>query len=227
MNNRQALLDTIGAHPQLSAVLEHVRNAAGDDASHDLDHTLRVAHWTLTIAGDAVEPKLAIAAALLHDVINVPKNDPRRAQASTLCAEHVRTFLPGLGFDPDEIELIADAVRDHSFSRGAVPASALGRALQDADRLEALGAIGLMRTFATGARMGARFFHNDDPWGDDRSWDDQRYSIDHFFTKLLRLPSTMLTERGRAEGRRRVRLMETFLQELGREIMRPPPDECG
>ena len=187
---------------------------------------VRVARWTLNIAGDQVEPRLAITAALLHDVINVPKNSPDRARASALCADHVRGLLPEHGFSTDEIDLIADAIRDHSYSRGATPTSALGKALQDADRLEAIGAIGLMRTFATGSRMGARFFHPEDPWArDGRDYDDTRYSVDHFFTKLLGLPETMLTEAGRAEGRRRVGLMVAFLRQLGEEIEAPPPEE--
>jgi len=225
MNSRQDLLDTIGAHPQLSGILEHVRGLMGDDAAHDLNHTLRVARWTLTIAGDAVAPRLSIAAALLHDAINIPKNSPQRALASTLCAEHARGLLPEHGFVGDEIALIADAIRDHSFSRGATPTTTLGKALQDADRLEALGAIGLMRTLAVGARMGAQFFHPEDPWADARDYDDTGYSVDHFFTKLLKIPETMLTEVGRAEGRRRAALMVEFLRQLGDEILTQLPEE--
>lgn len=113
---------------------------------------------------------------------------------------------------------VATAIRDHSFSRGAVPSSALGRALQDADRLEALGSLGIFRCVAAGVGMGAGFFHPEDPWALDRPLDDARYSVDHFFTKLLRLPETMLTEGGRVEADRRAGVMLSVLRQLGEEI---------
>ena len=116
---------------------------------------------------------------------------------------------------------MADAVRDHSFSRGAVPRGPLGEALQDADRLEALGAIGLLRCVSTGVRMGGAWFDGDDPWAAGRPLDDTRYSVDHFFTKLLGLAATMRTEAGRAEARHRAAFLEAFLAQLAHELDRP------
>lgn len=128
-----------------------------------------------------------------------------------------------LGFSEGETTLVVDAVRDHSFSRGAIPQSLLGRALQDADRLEALGVLGVFRCIATGVHMNATFFDADDPWAQSRELDDHRFSVDHFFTKLLRLPEGFLTDAGRAEATRRANVMRTMLAELGREIGRPAP----
>src|SRR4051812_39536632 len=143
------------------------------DAAHDVGHLLRVAHWAERLA-PAEQGRLAIAAARLHDVVDVPKSSPDRARASELPAAVARTLLPTLGFSDEDTALVADAVRDHSFTRGAVPASALGRAVQDADRLEALGVIGTFRCVATGVRFGAEFSHPDDPWAEHRTLDDQR-----------------------------------------------------
>ena len=123
------------------------------DAAHDVEHLLRVAHWAERLAPEG-EGRLAVAAALLHDVVNVPKTSPDRARASERSADVARALLPSLGFTDADAALVADAVRDHSFTRGAVPASALGRAVQDADRLEALGVIGTFRCVATGVRFG-------------------------------------------------------------------------
>ena len=128
-----------------------------------------------------------------------------------------------LGFAPDAAERVADAIRDHSFSRGAIPATALGRALQDADRLEALGAIGLLRCITTGVRLGGEWFHAEDPWAEARALDDTRWSVDHFFAKLLQLPATMRTAAGRAEAERRAGFLHAFLEQLGGELDRPPP----
>jgi len=193
------------------------------DPAHDITHLIRVASWAVRLGSAEVPPRLAVAAALLHDIVNLPKDDPRRAQASTLSAEVTRALLLTLGFSEGDVELVADAVRDHSFSRGATPVSSLGRALQDADRLEALGALGVFRCIATGVRMNAAFFDTADPWAKSRPLDDERFSVDHFFKKLLRLPETFLTEAGRREALRRARIMRDMLTELGHEIGHPLP----
>ena len=217
----------ISADPALAALLAESRardaGATAPDPTHDTAHALRVAHWTLRLGGDEVDAREAVAAALLHDAVNPPKDSPERALASTRSAELARTRLPSLGFTPVATERIADAIRDHSFSRGAVPATALGRALQDADRLEALGAIGLLRCVSTGVRMGGAWFHAEDPWARARPLDDARYSVDHFFAKLLTLPATMRTEAGRAEAERRAAFLGEFLARLGDELGQPPP----
>ena len=209
----------------LVTLLELVRERMAADAAHDEGHLLRVARWTLRLAGDEVDARLAVAAALLHDVVNVKKTGPRRGAASERSADVAREVLPGLGFSPLEAEAVAEAVRDHSFSRGATPTTALGRALQDADRLEALGALGAFRCIATGVELGASFFHPEDPWATRRELDDARYSVDHFFAKLLRLPDTMQTDAGRQEARRRAAFMAALLSELGDELDAPPPPE--
>ncbi|MEM9070229.1 MAG: HD domain-containing protein [Myxococcota bacterium] len=193
---------------------------AGPDPGHDLAHALRVAHWTLLLAPE-VDPRWCIAAALLHDAVNVPKDSPERASASSLSADLARALLPTAGFASAATEEVAVAIRDHSYSRGATPTSDLGKALQDADRLEALGALGLCRTFSCGARMGAAYFDPDDPWAQGRDLDDRRYTVDHFFTKLLTLPKTMNTEGGRQEAERRAEFLRSFLQQLAVEIGQP------
>lgn len=221
-------LKSLFEHPALAALLEHVSGRLDADPGHGLAHVLRVALWTRRILQSESkmserEEHCVIAAALLHDIVNVPKNHPDRARASELCAEEARRVLPAYGFSSDEIAQVAVAIVDHSFSRGAIPSSSLGRALQDADRLEAVGAIGIMRTFSTGARMGAEYFHADDPWATERARDDIRYSIDHFFTKLLGLAATMQTPLGRQEGEKRTAVLRAFLSALGHEIDAPAP----
>jgi uncharacterized protein len=220
----------IAADPALAVLLDEARArdaeaaaAAAPDPTHDTAHALRVAHWTLRLGGSDVNEREAIAAALLHDAINPPKDSPQSALASARSADFARARLESLEFMTEAIERICDAIRDHSFSRGAVPATALGRALQDADRLEALGAIGLLRCISTGVRMGGAWFQADDPWAEARPLDDVRYSVDHFFTKLLTLPATMRTEAGRVEAERRAAFLSEFLAHLGGELGRPAP----
>ncbi len=198
-----------------------------DDPAHDAAHFHRVALWTVRIGGDAVDRRSAVAAALLHDVVNVPKNSPLRAEASRLSSELAAELLPAAGFSGGAVSDIVDAIRTHSFSRGEAPRSPLGDALQDADRLEALGALGIFRCIATGARLGAKFFDASDPWAFGRPLDDARFSIDHFFVKLLKLPATMRTAAGRSEAERRAGLLRATVRSLGDELGIPPPESLA
>lgn len=221
--DRAALLAFIAADPALAALLDEARAAAARaDAAHDADHLLRVALWTLR-CGSGVEPRLAVAAALLHDIAHVPKDHPARARASERSAAHARARLLALGFGAAAADEAAAAIRDHSFSRGAAPAPGLGEALQDADRLDALGAIGIARCVATGVAMGARLYDPADPWARRRPLDDRAFSADHFFAKLLRLADGMRTAPGRAEAARRTAAMRAWLAALGEEIGEAPP----
>ena len=227
---RDELLAFIAADPELTRLLDFARERMDDDPGHDLAHCLRVAIWAVALgepaqagvaATDNVDPREAIAAALLHDIVNVPKDSPDRARASELCADLARRELPAFGFTDAAVSRIGDAIRDHSYSRGAVPDSPLGQALQDADRLEALGVIGVFRCISTGARMGARYFHDEDPFAEHRELDDRAFSIDHFTNKLFKLPATMLTAKGRAEAERRARVLSFTLSQLAIELGQP------
>ncbi len=219
MRVQQLIAEDAGLH----ALKERIAPRVSADPGHDMAHCLRVAAWTLRLGGAQVDAREAVAAALLHDAVNLPKDSPQRARASALSAELAQTELSELGFPAKSIARIVAAVRDHSYSRGATPADALGRALQDADRLEALGAIGLMRCVAVNTQMGGRFFDPDDPWARARQLQDTRYFVDHFFTKLLGLAESLCTEAGRCEARRRGAFLRQFLQQLADELGEPNP----
>ncbi len=90
--------------------------------------------------------------------------------------------------------------------------------MQDADRLDALGAIGLARCLMTGERMGIPLYHPKDPFCRNRMADDSKYITDHFYAKLFTLPDTMKTNAGREEAQRRVQFLERFLKELESEL---------
>ncbi|WP_233218802.1 HD domain-containing protein [Deinococcus arcticus] len=216
-------LQPLLAHdPRLGAVWTWVQAHMRRDAAHDEGHLARVARWTIRCAPEQ-PAALAVAAALTHDVVNLPKNHPQRAQASDLSAQAVRAHLPELGFSAPETEAVALAVRDHSFSRGAVPQTPLGAALQDADRLDALGALGVLRVAGVGGQLGRALLHPEDPWAQARQPDDLTYTVDHFFTKLLRLDGTFRTLPGQTEARRRTLTMRAFLAELASELEVAPP----
>lgn len=217
--DRSDLEALLADDPELARLLAFARERTSQDPGHDLAHCLRVAQWTVTLGRTlGVSEREAVAAALLHDIVNVPKNHPDRARASTFSADFAREHLPAFGFGVEATERIAGAIRDHSFSRGATPETALGDALQDADRLEALGVIGLFRCISTGVLMGARYFDDADPFAHARELDDRAFSVDHFAVKLLKLPATMRTPAGRAEAERRAAYLEHTLECLAHEL---------
>lgn len=221
----------LAADPGLAKLLASVRStldtAPSHDPGHDLAHSLRVALWTVRIGGEEVDPREAVAAALCHDLVSLPKDSPERAQAGPRSARAAEGLLRAAGFSDAAVARVQEAIASHGFSRGIRPASALGRALQDADRLEALGAVGILRTLAVGGSLGRALFDADDPWAERRELDDGAYTLDHFFTKLLTLQHTMCTPRGAEEARRRSRVIEDFLRELASELEVPLPAGGG
>ena len=198
--------------------------SGSSDAAHDVGHVERVALWALRLAGlEGADPVVVWTAAWLHDMVHVPKNSPDRSRASALSASAASTFLENERWTLCSIDAVAHAIESHSFSAGVVPRTIEAEVVQDADRLEALGAIGLARCLMLGGQMGSILFHPSDPWGEHRVLADDRISVDHFFAKLLGLPGTMRTEAGRHEALRRVGILREFLRELSREIGFPEP----
>src|SRR5208283_772523 len=108
--------------------------------------------------------------------------------------------------------------------RGWAPTGPLGMVLQDADRLDALGAVGIARTFACAQFMSTpmnpgRFYHPDDPLARQaRALDDRAQAVDHFAAKLLKLAVAMHLPTARIEAQRRHAVLVTFLGELEREL---------
>jgi uncharacterized protein len=194
---------------------------SGGDGSHDATHVRRVYRTASRLAAALDEPVdrlVLLAAAYLHDVVPIEKNDPRRAQASRLSAARALELLAELDFPADRRTAVAHAIEAHSFSAGIPPRTTEARVLQDADRLEALGAIGLARTFYVAGRMGSALFDADDPLGRTRALDDRRWALDHFQTKLYGLPDTMTTAPGRRLARERAAVLERFVQDLLDEL---------
>lgn len=188
------------------------------DTAHDLGHVGRVVLSSMRLCQEeGADPAIVFAASWLHDCVPVPKSSPERSRASGLCAQAATRFLTDAGWDRDQIPSIAHAIEAHSFSAGIEPTTPEARVVQDADRLDALGAHGLARCIATGASMGTGLVHPTDPWATDRPLDDTQWSVDHFFAKLFKLPAMMRTEAGRIEAERRVDVLRVFLRELARE----------
>ncbi|EPZ49596.1 HD domain protein [Bacteriovorax sp. BAL6_X] len=190
-----------------------------DDPSHDWSHVIRVTQLCEKLSqGYEVNLRVLIASAYLHDIINIPKNSEHRSKASTLAAQKAKSLLVESDYADNEIEHIAQIILEHSYSANLKASSIESEILQDADKLDAMGAIGVMRWASCGTKMKSKYYHLEDPWAKDRSLDDKSYSLDHFERKLLKLNDRLNTEAGKEEGRRRLDFFHSFLTQLKTEI---------
>jgi uncharacterized protein len=192
-----------------------------DDLAHGWDHIYRVYKLALYIAEHEGADRFIVAmAALMHDLGQTVRhtNNEHHADVSTrLAGEIMETYhIP-----TDQQDAIKHAIFTHSFSRGLKPETKEARVISDADRLDALGAIGIMRWAITGAQHSTPLtvpYDFDDPFAEQHTPDDRRYMLDHFLKKLLKLTTTMNTPTGRILAQRRTAFMRTYLYEFRREI---------
>ena len=172
---------------------------AGNADGHDAEHSLRVYKNALAIASGYPECDLSLIslASLLHDV-----DDHKLFHTEN--NNNARTFLKDNGISKDRSEEIVTIINSVSFSKnkGKTPETIEAKIVQDADRLDAMGAIGVARTFAYGGKKG-------------RSLED---SVQHFYDKLLLLRDTLNTDEARALADKRHTFMEQFLEELREEM---------
>ncbi|OZI53124.1 HD domain-containing protein [Bordetella genomosp. 4] len=202
--------DTLAAWiPRLTAIAVSDNQ---DDGAHDLNHLQRV--WrvarTLLESHPEADALVVLTACYLHDLVNLPKNHPERAQASRQAALEARHRLAQTDFPADKLDAVAHAIEAHSFSAGITPTTLEAKIVQDADRLDALGAVGLARLFYTAGRMGSAFAHPDDPLARTRPLDDRAYALDHIEAKLATLPPTMHTAAARAMAEARLAWLRGF-----------------
>jgi uncharacterized protein len=192
----------------------------GDDGSHDRSHLLRVWRNATSIADQepACDRSVLTAAVILHDCVAVEKNSPQRSFASRLAASRARTILADLGWDAAPIGAAAHAIEAHSFSAGIAPETVEARILQDADRLDAIGAIGIARCFYVAGRMGSGLYDPADPQATNRELDDQSFALDHFGAKLFKIARNFQTKAGQALAERRTRTMQDYVRALLDEI---------
>ena len=188
------------------------------DAAHDALHLERVvanARW-LAPAVDA-NPHVVMPAIWLHDCVHVPKDSPDRSRASRLCAAHAAKSLRQFDYPEQLLPEVVHAIEAHSWSAGIVPETLEAAVVQDADRLDSIGAAGVARCLMLAAEMKRPLYALPDPWCEQRQPDDKVSAADHFYTKLLQLAPTFRTTEGRAEAARRTAYLRSFLEQLAHE----------
>ena len=188
-------------------LIERVKQIqTGEATGHDWYHTRRVAAMSRQIAlQEECNIDIVMAAAYLHDVADHKFGYTKESRQELLCQIMKEAAVP----DPIQAAVL-EVVESISFSEGMPCRAELQResaVVKDADRLDALGAIGIARTFAYGGKVGRPIYDPVDPIN----------SLQHFDDKLLRLAEGMRTETGRCLARARHEFLVQFKEEFLRE----------
>ena len=191
-----------------------------DDPAHGWEHIKRVYRLALCIAEQENADAFIVGmAALMHDIGHLSTD--KLLHHADLSMSMAGELLVSSGISATTREAILHAIEAHSFSLGIEPRTLEAQVVRDADRLDALGAIGILRWAITGTirRTGeTQIYHPDDPFAAWHTLDDRRYMLDHFFTKLLKLEDTIATQTGRALARERTAFMRVYLDALRKEL---------
>jgi len=203
-----------------TAFFQYMATEMTQDLAHDLNHVTRVvktAKWLSQIENGCQE--IVVPAAYLHDCFSFSKNHARKSESSTIAADKAIAFLETIEYPAQFFQAIHHAIAAHSFSANICAQTLEAKIVQDADRLDALGAIGIARTFYVGASLDTPMYSPKDPFCGDRQPDDRQFSIDHFYKKILRLEFLIHTESARQEAKIRTQFIRAFLQQLESEIV--------
>jgi len=162
--------------------------------------------------------KLVLSAALLHDIVVYQKSDPRSKNSSVKSSIESKKIMEKYDFSKDEIQIVSEAISEHSFSKHKIPKTLVGKILQDADRLDAIGAIGIARVFAVGGSVNRPMYNTSDPFCIKRSPNDKKWTLDHFYRKLLVLEKDMNTKTAKKISQQRTKILRNYLDCLKTEI---------
>lgn len=190
---------------QLEAIIKYVYNLFSKDSTgHDFFHLKRVVRLSRKIATyEQANLFVSEAGAWLHEI-----GDVKLFKNPQLAKEQMINFLQSISINEKTIQDLLIAIEDISFRKGKTPRSLEGKVIQDADRLDALGAIGIARTFAYGGATGQLIYHEGQP---------ENTTIQHFYDKLLLLKDQMNTTYGQQIAVKRHFFMELFLEQFFKE----------
>ncbi|MUK42453.1 HD domain-containing protein [Aliivibrio fischeri] len=199
--------------------LSFIQKEMVQDLAHDINHVLRVVSMAKRLC---VEEKgkeaVVIPAAYLHDCFSFAKDHPNRSQSSAFAADKALVFLKEIGYPSEYYDEIHHAIVAHSFSAKVETRTLEAKIVQDADRLDALGAIGIARCLQVSTKLNSPLYSIDDPFCYHREPNDKAYTIDHFYAKLLTLANTMKTTSALAEAEKRTQYMRDYLTQLESEL---------
>ncbi|AIK35834.1 HD domain-containing protein [Bacillus pseudomycoides] len=205
---------------KIQKTVAFVRNILETDASgHDWYHIERVHKLALSLSEKEGGDRFVIEmAALLHDVADEKLNESEEAGM-----KKVSDWLEGLNVTEEENEHILHIIMNMSYKggHGGKVSTLEGKIVQDADRLDALGAIGIARTFAYGGAKGRLMYDPNIPPREEMTKEEYRKnddpSLNHFYEKLLKLKDLMNTDAAKREAEIRHRYMEEFIEQFMKE----------
>ena len=204
----------------IDRIMERSRELTKSAAAHDYEHMLRVHALVRRIGKEENADMLVLeAAALMHDLGRAEESRDPDADHTRISAVLAEGILKEVGFPGDRIDDVLYAISVHRYKNQILPETKEARILQDADKLDALGAIGIMRCFSFGGAAGRLEYDPEDPLCRRKCvLEDNKYSVDHFYKKLFRLKESISTPTARAIAEEREKVMRWFLEELLKEI---------
>lgn len=192
----------LGSRGRIVEFIENlVKELLPRDLVHGLDHVMRVRDLALELGKavpEIVDREVLELAALLHDIGRVAEDRDHVKRS----AEIARILLELAGYPLDKVEKVVEVIKSHSFSEGIEPKSVEAKILSDADKLDALGAIGVARVFAFSGCRGRSLME----------------SIKHFYEKILQLPNLMYTDVAKVIAKKRIEIVLNFIDELEKEV---------
>ncbi|EHD0107627.1 HD domain-containing protein [Vibrio parahaemolyticus] len=189
------------------------------DAAHDIEHVKRVVKTAKQLCDEEnADIAIVLPAAYLHDCFTYPKDHPNRKQSSAIAAKKAIAYLESIQYPQHYHDAIAHAIEAHSFSANIRPNTLEAQIVQDADRLDALGAIGVTRCIQVSTHFNAQLYNDDDMFAKERELNDKQFTVDHFQTKLFKIVDTMNTESAKLEANKRKAFMQTYLKQLHDEV---------
>ncbi|WP_330942820.1 HD domain-containing protein [Vibrio diabolicus] len=202
-----------------SQFLEFMQQEMQVDAAHDISHVQRVVNTAKKLAvEEGADLSIVLPAAYLHDCFTYPKDHPNRKQSSIIAAKKAVAFLESIDYPQQYHDAIAHAIEAHSFSANIRPNTLEAKVVQDADRLDALGAIGITRCIQVSSEFDAQLYDDKDIFAQQRELDDKQFTLDHFQTKLFKIAETMNTESARREAQKRKAFMQAYIEQLHDEV---------
>ncbi|EGQ9182320.1 HD domain-containing protein [Vibrio parahaemolyticus] len=199
--------------------LEFMQQEMQVDAAHDIEHVKRVVKTAKQLCDEEnADIAIVLPAAYLHDCFTYPKDHPNRKQSSAISAKKAIAYLESIQYPQHYHDAIAHAIEAHSFSANIRPNTLEAQIVQDADRLDALGAIGVTRCIQVSTHFNAQLYNDNDMFAKERELNDKQFTVDHFQTKLFKIVDTMNTESAKLEANKRKAFMQTYLKQLYDEV---------
>jgi uncharacterized protein len=182
---------------------------AAGDSTHDFDHVLRVYHLAERIGqAESADRVVLRTATLLHDIARPDQDSGRVPDHAVEGARRAQEILDGQ--PPEFVEAVAYAIKTHRFRADHPPQTLEAQILYDADKLDAIGAVGIARAFAYGAHRGQRLWAEPDA--------NEHTAMKEFAVKLSKVKESLFTETARAIARERHTFMVEFFQRMAAEV---------